>query len=117
MCIPGSDGHGNAPPSRATARLHDTMYTVFNGVVDGIADAGRCDVVGDIALAYPEPIICALLGAPSEDWARFLLWAADIFKAFRLQPSACRRAGRRDGCVVRTRRLRRRRGGPVAGTG
>ena len=28
-----------------------------------VADAGRCDVVADIARSYPIPIICALLGA------------------------------------------------------
>ena len=67
---------------RATARLHDTMVDVMNELVDQVADAGTCDVVTDIARPYPVPIICALLGAPREDWQRFSLWADDIFKAF-----------------------------------
>ncbi len=43
---------------------------------------GRCDVVTDIARQYPIPIICALLGAPAEDWELFSDWTDDIFKAF-----------------------------------
>ena len=45
-------------------------------------DVGRCDFVADIANHYPIPIICALLGAPREDWQLFSGWAADISKAF-----------------------------------
>jgi cytochrome P450 len=67
---------------RATARLHDTIDDVVNELVDRVADAGRCDVVTDIARPYPIPIICALLGAPREDWQQFSLWADEVFKAF-----------------------------------
>lgn len=65
---------------RATARLHDTIATVVNELADSVADVGRCDVVSDIARPYPIPIICALLGAPREDWQQFSLWADDVFK-------------------------------------
>jgi cytochrome P450 len=67
---------------RTVARLHDAMVEVMNDLVDQIAAAGRCDVVADLARPYPVPIICALLGAPREDWERFSSWADDIFKAF-----------------------------------
>ena len=67
---------------RTVARLHDAMVGVMNDLVDEVVDAGRCDVVADIARPYPVPIICALLGAPREDWQRFSSWADDIFKAF-----------------------------------
>lgn len=69
---------------RATARLHDTIVDVVNDLVDGIADAGHCDVVTDIARPYPIPIICALLGAPREDWQLFSVWAEHIIGAFSL---------------------------------
>jgi len=69
---------------RASARLHDTIVEVINELVDRVADSGRCDIVTDIARPYPVPIICALLGAPREDWQQFSLWADDIFKAFTL---------------------------------
>jgi cytochrome P450 len=73
---------------RATSRLQDTIHEVVNGLIDRVAEAGRCDVVTDIARPYPTPIICALLGAPREDWQLFADWTEEIFKAFNFQPDA-----------------------------
>jgi cytochrome P450 len=88
LCLEG-DAHqrlrglcSKAFTPRTVARLHDTMANVMNELVDRVADAGGCDVVADIARPYPVPIICALLGAPREDWEQFSLWADDVFKAF-----------------------------------
>ena len=67
---------------RATERLHTTIVEVITGLVDPLTATGRCDVVADIARHYPIPIICALLGAPREDWQLFSDWAEDFFKAF-----------------------------------
>jgi len=67
---------------RATLRLHDTMVEVMSELFDRVADDGRCEVVTDLARPYPVPVICALLGAPRDDWQRFSWWADDIFKAF-----------------------------------
>ena len=89
LCLEGDAHHrlrsltSKAFTPRATLRLHKTMVDVMNELVDQVVDAGRCDVVTDIARPYPVPIICALLGAPREDWQQFSLWADDIFKAFR----------------------------------
>lgn len=69
---------------RAVERLHATIAEVIDELVEPISRRGYCDVVSDIARPYPVPIICALLGAPREDWQRFSLWADDIFKAFNL---------------------------------
>jgi cytochrome P450 len=88
LCLEGDAHHrlrslcSKAFTPRTVARLHDTMVDVMNGLVDQVADTGRCDVVTDLARPYPVPIICALLGAPREDWQQFSLWADDIFKAF-----------------------------------
>jgi cytochrome P450 len=88
LCLEGDAHHrlrsltSKAFTPRATLRLHDTMVDVMNELVDQVADAGHCDVVTDIARPYPVPIICALLGAPREDWQQFSLWADDVFKAF-----------------------------------
>ena len=88
LCLEGDAHHrlrsltAKAFTPRATLRLHDTMAAVMNELVDGVIDAGRCDVVTDLARPYPVPIICALLGAPREDWQRFSSWADDVFKAF-----------------------------------
>ncbi|OBH63795.1 cytochrome P450 [Mycobacterium sp. E2479] len=67
---------------RAVERLHATITEVIDELVEPISRRGHCDVVTDIARPYPVPVICALLGAPREDWQRFSLWADAIFKAF-----------------------------------
>jgi cytochrome P450 len=73
---------------RATARLQETIHEVVNELIDQVIDAGRCDVVTDIARPYPTPIMCALLGAPREDWQLFADWTEEVFKALNFQPDA-----------------------------
>jgi cytochrome P450 len=88
LCLEGDAHHrlrslcSKAFTPRTVARLHDTMADVMNELVDRVASAGHCDVVADIARPYPVPIICALLGAPREDWQQFSVWTDDVFKAF-----------------------------------
>jgi cytochrome P450 len=65
---------------RATARMDDTIHAIINELIDQVADSGQCEFVVDIARPYPIPVICALLGAPREDWQLFSRWAQDIFK-------------------------------------
>lgn len=65
---------------RATSRMDDTIHAVVNELIDHVVDVGSCEFVADIARPYPIPVICALLGAPSEDWQQFSRWAEDIFK-------------------------------------
>ncbi|AFM15377.1 cytochrome P450 [Mycolicibacterium chubuense NBB4] len=67
---------------RSTARLRRVAIDVMTGLVDRCAPEGRCDVVADIARRYPIPVICALLGAPPEDWELFSAWTDDIFRVF-----------------------------------
>lgn len=73
---------------RATARLQDTINEVVNGLIDQVIDAGRCDIVADIARPYPTPIMCALIGAPPADWQLFSQWTDEVFKAFSFQTDA-----------------------------
>ena len=67
---------------KAAERLRNTCARTISELVDGHAEAGRCDVVVDITRQYPIQIICALLGTPHQDWHRFSDWADDIFKFF-----------------------------------
>jgi cytochrome P450 len=67
---------------RAADRMRTACVDVINELVDPVAEVGRCDFVADVANHYPIPIICAMLGAPREDWQLFSDWAADISKAF-----------------------------------
>lgn len=67
---------------KAVGRLRTTITEVITDLVDEQIPTGRCDVVTDIARRYPIPIICALLGAPPQDWELFSTWTDDIITAF-----------------------------------
>jgi cytochrome P450 len=67
---------------RAAERMRAACTEVVTELVDRHSAKGRCDMVHDIARQYPVPIICALVGAPSEDWELFANWADDLSKAF-----------------------------------
>ena len=67
---------------RAVARLDTTIADILNQLIDPLKASGRCEVVADIARPYPVPVICALLGAPAEDWELFSAWADEFFKTF-----------------------------------
>ncbi len=67
---------------RAAERLRQACADVITGLIAPHRDAGRCDIVADIARPYPVPIICALLGAPCADWQLFAGWADHIGHAF-----------------------------------
>jgi len=67
---------------RGAERLRARIVEVITGLVDPLTTVGRCDVVPDIARRYPTPVICALLGAPPEDWQLFSDWTDDIKKLF-----------------------------------
>ncbi|WP_155771988.1 cytochrome P450 [Mycobacterium asiaticum] len=67
---------------KAAAKMRAACTEVITALVDEHADVGRCDVVTDIARAYPIPIICEMLGTPREDWRLFSAWADDISKVF-----------------------------------
>ncbi|CDO86232.1 cytochrome [Mycobacterium triplex] len=66
----------------ATARLRTTIVEIITELVDRVSASGRCDIVADIARRYPIPVICALIGAPPEDWELFSDWTDDIMEAF-----------------------------------
>lgn len=68
---------------RATARMDRTIHEVITELIDAVSASGACEFVEQIARPYPIPVICALLGAPREDWKMFSEWAEDIFKIVR----------------------------------
>lgn len=67
---------------RGAERLRALVIEILDDLVDPLTEAGHCDVVADIARRYPTPVICALLGAPPEDWHLFSDWTDDIKKIF-----------------------------------
>ncbi|WP_261574110.1 cytochrome P450 [Frankia gtarii] len=67
---------------KAADRLRPYMREVINALVDSVAASGRCEFVGDLCDPYPVPIICRLLGAPTQDSKIFSQWATDIHRKF-----------------------------------
>jgi cytochrome P450 len=67
---------------RGAERLRPLIVDVITGLVEPVTAAGRCDVVSDITRGYPTPVICAMLGAPAEDWQLFSDWTDEITKIF-----------------------------------
>lgn len=67
---------------KAAGCLRGFCAEVITELIDRRAEAGRCDIVADIARPYPVPVICALLGIPRQDWHLLSDWADDIFKFF-----------------------------------
>ncbi|TQC42530.1 cytochrome P450 [Rhodococcus sp. WS4] len=67
---------------RAAAHLRTLIVETITELVDPVTKVGHCDIVADIARQYPIPIICALLGAPPQDWQLFSNLATDINRAF-----------------------------------
>lgn len=67
---------------RAAERMRAACVEVITELIDPHAATGHCDLVADIARPYPVPIICALLGAPRQDWQLFSALADDVSKAF-----------------------------------
>jgi cytochrome P450 len=67
---------------RGAERLRSLIVELITGLVEPLTAVGRCDVVSDITRGYPTPVICALLGAPPQDWQQFSDWTDDITKIF-----------------------------------
>ncbi|MCB9409554.1 cytochrome P450 [Mycolicibacterium sp.] len=67
---------------RAIARLQNLVEQTATNLVDALAATGSGDIVTDVSRPYPTPIICALLGAPPQDWHLFAGWADGIMKIF-----------------------------------
>lgn len=67
---------------RGAERLRALVVEIIDGLVGPLTEVGHCDVVTDIARRYPTPVICALLGAPPEDWHLFSDWTDDIKRIF-----------------------------------
>lgn len=66
----------------STEKLRPFMGSVLNDLVDAVAGSGVTELVADVCEPYPIPIICELIGAPTQDWKLFSRLATDIFRIF-----------------------------------
>ncbi len=73
---------GPAFTPKSAERYRPFMAEVINELLDPICQRGRAEFVSEVCDPYPIPIICALLGAPREDWQFFSRIATDVFRIF-----------------------------------
>ncbi len=62
--------------------MRPLMRQVISELVDPVAPTGRSEFVADVCEPYPIPIICAMVGAPREDWQLFSRLASSVFRFF-----------------------------------
>ncbi|MGW7366411.1 cytochrome P450 [Streptomyces sp. NPDC054841] len=65
-------------PPHSPRRVHEMrgeLAGIVSGLIDGIGDPGRIDLVEQFSYPFPVTVICRLLGVPREDESRFHGWA------------------------------------------
>lgn len=67
---------------RAVERLRPLMVEWLTARLDRIDASQPFDFMDEVAEEYPIAMICALVGAPAEDWPLFSAWATSVFKQF-----------------------------------
>jgi pimeloyl-[acyl-carrier protein] synthase len=68
-----------------TPRMIETMrehiQEIVDRLLDRVQDAGRMDVIEDLAYPLPVTVICEMLGVPVDDHASIRGWSADIARS------------------------------------
>jgi cytochrome P450 len=67
---------------RAVQRYRPVMRAILEELWPGVAAAGTCDVVAELAKPYPSRTIAAVMGAPDEDAPRLHDWSMWIQRQF-----------------------------------
>ncbi|MFF1356827.1 cytochrome P450 [Streptomyces sp. NPDC058297] len=68
--------------------MRGELHGIVSGLIDGIGDPGRIDLVDQVSYPFPVTVICRLLGIPREDEARFHVWADTIAASLDPDPDA-----------------------------
>ncbi|MGW1540375.1 cytochrome P450 [Streptomyces sp. NPDC002309] len=68
--------------------MREELHGIVSGLVDGIADPGRIDLVEEFSYPFPVTVICRILGVPREDEPRFHGWADAIAASLDPDPDA-----------------------------
>ena len=56
----------------------ELVEPVIQQLLDGIAPAGRAELVGQVTSKFPVQVICVIVGVPAEDHEQFNQWAMRI---------------------------------------
>jgi len=68
--------------NRAIAAMTPTFQALANELIDGFADRGEVELIGEFAEPYAARIICLLLGLPEDEWPQVAHWADDLGASF-----------------------------------
>jgi cytochrome P450 len=68
--------------------MRPELHDIVSGLIDGIGDPGRIDLVEEFSYPFPVTVICRLLGVPREDEARFHTWADTLAASLDPDPDA-----------------------------
>ncbi|MFD4320736.1 cytochrome P450 [Streptomyces sp. NPDC058548] len=74
-------------PHRVDA-MRPELHDIVSGLIDGLGDPGRIDLVEEFSYPFPVTVICRLLGVPREDEARFHTWADTLAASLDPDPDA-----------------------------
>jgi len=66
---------------RAVRALDEPVKAVCSTLIDGFADRGSCEFVGEFAEKFPSYIFLDLMGLPHEMLPQFLAWERDQLRA------------------------------------
>ncbi|MEU0395525.1 cytochrome P450 [Streptomyces sp. NPDC006208] len=58
--------------------MRQELGEIVSGLIDGLANGNRIDLVDQFSYPFPVTVICRLLGVPREDETRFHTWAETI---------------------------------------
>ncbi len=67
--------------------MRPELGEIVSGLIDGLGDGGRIDLVDQFSYPFPVTVICRLLGVPREDEPRFHTWADTIAASLDPAPS------------------------------
>lgn len=88
---PGHDRLRGAVMATFTPAVIESLRAEVRRLVDRLVDAigsrTRLDLVDEIAYPLPVSVICALLGIPEQDEARFHIWADTLARGLDLDPN------------------------------
>ncbi|WP_328403821.1 cytochrome P450 [Streptomyces sp. NBC_00390] len=63
---------------RRVEGMRQELGEIVSGLIDGLANGNRIDLVDQFSYPFPVTVICRLLGVPREDESRFHTWAETI---------------------------------------
>ncbi|POX49330.1 cytochrome P450 [Streptomyces sp. Ru71] len=68
--------------------MRGELHDIVTGLIDGIGDPGRIDLVEQFSYPFPVTVICRLLGVPREDESQFHSWADTLAASLDPDPDA-----------------------------